>query len=98
MFIHTGKTIPLAPTQDPNSEDTWGVDWSEFLQTGEELVGSIWILDPDLTTSKETCTTTHTSMLMKGGVIGKRYLVTNRVKTNTGSTIDKSMWIVCTPN
>ena len=98
MFTHNGKTIPLAPTQDPDKVDTWGADWSEFLLEGEYLVGSIWLLDSDLATIDETCTLTHTSMLMRGGVIGRGYTVTNRIKTNGGSTIDKSMFIKCIAN
>jgi len=95
IFSHNGKDIPLAPIQDPNNIDTWGADWSEFLMPQESLAKSKWLLPSDLISIDETCTLTHTSILLEGGIPGKRYIVTNRIKTNLDNTIDRSMIIRC---
>ena len=95
MFTHNGRDIPIAPIQDPNNVDLWGADWSELLQEGEFLISSIWILDTDLISVDEWCSLTHTAFLMKGGINGKDYVPTNRIKTNLGSTLDRSMFIKC---
>ncbi len=95
MFIHDGKVIPLAPVQDPNNIDSWGADWTDFLVEGETIYKSRWLIPSDLISLNETCTLTHTTTLLKGGVPGKSYVVTNRIVTSLGNTIDRSMFIKC---
>lgn len=96
MFTHNGKEIPLAPTiQDPDNEDTWGGDWTDFLLEGETIHSSIWIIPDDLISVSESATITHTKILMKGGISGNSYTVTNRIKTTEDTSIDRSMVIRC---
>ena len=95
MFTHNGRTIPLAPVQDPNNKDTWGADWSDILQDGVTLAKSRFILPNDLVSIDEWCTPTHTKIRMSGGIAGKNYTLTNRIIDSEGNTLDRSMFIVC---
>ena len=95
MFTHNGKTIPLAPVQDPNNKDTWGADWTDFLPEGVTLAKSLWLVPEDLSSMDEWCTLTHTKIRMSGGIPGKNYTLTNRTVDSDGNTIDRSMFIIC---
>ena len=94
-FTHNGIKIPLAPqVQDPDDITDWGCDWTDWLQDGEVLTASSWILPTGLVNTQETLTTTTTSVFISGGVAGTKYLITNRISTAT-RTEDRSMYIRC---
>ena len=94
-FVHDGIRIPLAPqVQDPNDITDWGCDWTDWLKDSEVILTSVWTLPTGLTNTAETLTNTTTSVFISGGVIGTKYLISNRVTTAT-RTEDRAMYIIC---
>ena len=94
-FKHNGKDIPLAPNIAPNEEDEYGADWEDKLDVGETLLTSTWILPTGIVGGVGTMSTTQTSIKLSGATLGERYLVTNRVTTTEGNTLERSMYIRC---
>ena len=94
-FTHNGIDIPTAPqVQDPNDITDWGCDWTDWLKDSEVILTSVWTLPTGLTNTAETLTNTTTSVFISGGVIGTKYLISNRVTTAT-RTEDRAMYIIC---
>lgn len=71
------------PPKDPDATIKYGIDWSDYLGT-EQILSSIWIVDPGLVVESDSYTTTSTAVLLSGGTAGTRYKVTNRI-TYTGT-------------
>ena len=99
-FVHTGKFIPDAPDKDPNSSIDYGEDWSDttygpWLETGETISSSTWIVPAGLTGGTESNSTTQTSIFLSGGTEGETYTITNRITTSASRTEDRSMKILC---
>jgi hypothetical protein len=94
-FTSDGTFIPDAPAKDPDSIIDYGVDWSNWLATGETIVTSIWPDIGDLVSESESNTTTATAIFISGGTLGATYTLTNRITTNQGRTEDRSMHIAC---
>lgn len=62
-----------------------GVVWSEWLNTEDTIVASVWTSDStDLTVDRGTNDTTSTRAFVSGGVDGKLYKVFNRITTAAG--------------
>lgn len=89
-FTHDGASIPSAPAKDPDSTVDYAADWSAVIQTGETISTSQWITPPGLTASGDTVNGTTTSVFLSGGTEYESYVVTNRITTSLGRTIDRS--------
>jgi len=96
-FISDGTFIPDAPPKDPDSIIDYGVDWSNWLATGETITSSAWIVPAGLTNDSDSNTSTATAIFLSGGTSGTTYELTNRVTTSGGRTEDRSMLIKCQP-
>lgn len=94
MFMHDGNSIPNAPAKDPDSTIDYGCDWSGWLQTAETVTASAWTV-AGLTTSSEVNTGIITGVMLAGGTAGEFYILTNRITTNFGRVVDRSMTIEC---
>ena len=97
-FINDGRSIPTAPQpKDPNSVLIYGCDWGAFgwLDEGETITTSSWIVPTGLYSSSESFTDSKTSILLGGGVSGEEYTLTNRIETSAGQIEDRSMIIKC---
>lgn len=96
-FFHDGLNIPVAPIKDPNSVMDYGCDWSsgDWLEDGETISNSVWLIPDGLTGSNEINTGTMTGVTLSGGVEFDDYTITNRVTTSMGRTDDRSMIIQC---
>lgn len=95
IFTSDGTFIPDAPAKDPDSTIDYGIDWSNWLASGETITTSTWVDLGDLTSVSESSTTTATAIFISGGVVGATYTLTNRITTNQGRTEDRSMLIAC---
>jgi len=95
MFIHDGETIPTAPTKDPDAVIDYGSDWRAWLQDGESISVSAWLIPNGLTGSIETNAQGITGVTLSGGSSGDNYTITNRITTSLGRTEDRSMHIRC---
>jgi len=94
MFTYTGPATP-SPTKDPDSTIDYGCDWSNWLQSGETIVASTWIIQTGLTGGSETNNGTITGVMLSGGVEFEDYQITNRITTNLERVDDRSMLIKC---
>ena len=102
-IVHAGLAPVRVPPLDPDSEKTYGVDWSEFLGT-RVMVSSAWIVPAGITSIAEQTDVTvivgdvaHThvnTIKLTGGVVGQYYTVTNRVVHSEGSE-DRSIVVPC---
>ena len=97
-FEHNGEKIPTAPSKDPDSVVDYGSDYSQFLRDGEVISVSEWLVPAPLVNEGESFTDTTTTILLSGGVVNEKYLVTNRITTSLGIKVDRSMNIPCREN
>ena len=58
-----------------------GINWGDWLNTGDTVVLSEWAADPEITISRQQMTTTTTSCYIAGGVDGKIYKIYNKITT-----------------
>ena len=80
-------------TKDPDDVLDYAFDWSSWLATNETISTSTWILSPGITQNSATNTNTVATVWLSSGVAGTPYSVTNRVVTNQGRTVDRTMTI-----
>lgn len=99
-FVHTGLFIPQAPDKDPNSNIDYGEDWNDttygpWLEVGETITASVWVVPSGLVGGAESNSTTQTSIFLTGGTVGVTYTLVNRITTSAARTEDRSMKILC---
>jgi hypothetical protein len=88
-------------TKDPDDILDYGFDWgTKWLSTSETISTSTWIASAGITVGTgtngaqaPTNTTTVTTVWLLGGAAGTPYSVTNRITTNQGRTVDRTMTI-----
>jgi hypothetical protein len=61
----------------------YGLDWSDWLATGEALSCSIWEVDTGLNSSSITTTTSISTVWLSQGTVGTAYDAQNTVWTNS---------------
>ena len=79
--------------KDPDAILDYPMNWSSWLETGETLLTSSWLVDNGLTKDRENNTTTTSVVWLSGGVAGQTYLVTNRITTSLNRQEDRSFRI-----
>lgn len=82
-------------TFDKDSDATldYKIDWADYLGA-DTITSSQWILpSADITEVVSVNTTTAATIWLSGGVINRRYTVTNRITTSGGRTDDRSITI-----
>lgn len=75
---------------DPDNKLLHGFDWSAWLNAGEVVSASEWIVPNGIVSENEQFTPTETITLISGGVSGEVHLITNRVTTSLGQICDRS--------
>lgn len=80
--------------KDPNETIKIVFDWTSRLG-GQTIATSVWVVPSGLTETAESETTTTATLTLPGGTAGIDYLVTNRITTSGGETIDRSAIIRC---
>lgn len=88
-------------TKDPDDVLDYGFDWgARWLSSGETISTSTWIASPGITVgtgsngaNAPTNTNSATTVWLTGGNAGVPYTVTNRITTNQGRTVDRTMTI-----
>ena len=74
----------------PTEVQTREFNWAPTLGS-DTIVSSTWLTsDPALTITSSTNTTTATYVWVGGGVVGGTYVVTNRIVTASGATLEDS--------
>jgi hypothetical protein len=85
------------PAKDPNDVLDYSLDWRTYrLVVGDNISASTWFTDstgspPDLTMDSDNFDADVTTVWLSGGVAGTTYIVTNRVTTDAGRSMDQSV-------
>lgn len=88
-------------TKDPDDILDYGFNWGDkWLSANEIITGSTWILSAGITAGNgsngadaPTYTDTQTTVWLMGGSAGQPYTATNRITTNQGRQVDRTMTI-----
>lgn len=79
--------------KDPDAVLDWHFDWLAWLQLGETISSSTFLVTAGLTVDSTSNTLTNATVWLSGGSPGQPYRVTNRITTNQGRTDDRSITI-----
>lgn len=79
--------------KDPDAVLDWVWDWNEWLDEGETITTSSFIVSVGITVDIESNTTKTATVWLSGGTSGQVYQVTNRIVTSSGRTDDRSITI-----
>ncbi len=81
-------------TKDPDAVLDYSVDWSAWL-AGDQISSSEWLLENGAAIEKvsDTFTQTKATVWLRGGQVGRSYVVTNRIGTSGGRTDDRSITV-----
>lgn len=79
--------------KDPDAVLDWVWDWNEWLDEGETITTSSFIVSVGITVDMESNTTKTATVWLSGGTAGQVYQVTNRIVTSSGRTDDRSITI-----
>lgn len=80
-------------TKDPDAVLDYQVDWSSWLESGETISTSTWVVPTGITEDSSSNTSTDATIWLSGGTVEETYTVTNRVTTSLGRTDDRSFVI-----
>ena len=85
-------TSNRAPNKSPFSALTHWHEWADWLE-GESIVGlpEVTSSDPELIVDQVAIDGTKVRYRVRGGVLGKSYLVTSRITTSGGRTDEFSL-------
>lgn len=85
------------PIKDPDDVLDYKLSWAEWLSEtdGDTIATSTWIVPTGIVEdeAKRSSDATSATIWLSGGTAGVSYLVTNRITTAQGRTIDRSMTI-----
>ena len=68
----------------------YGVDWSGWLETGDQIQTSSWAVEAGLTVGGQQHDDASATIWLSGGAAGTRYWVTNRITTTAGRTAERA--------
>ena len=74
-------TIPIF-IKDPNATLDYGVDWRDWLESGETIASVEWTVESGLTSGTESESGGIAKVWLSGGTVDNTYLVTCRVTTS----------------
>jgi hypothetical protein len=78
--------------KDPNDVLDFAIDWTAWLAaTDDQIDTSSWIVPSGITLDSEDTTTVLTTAWLSGGTEDETYRLVNRIVTNGGRTVDKSI-------
>lgn len=82
------------PPKDPDEVLDYEIDWSNRLTGGDTIDTSTWIVeDGTVAVDTDSKTTTATVAWLSGGANGETCILTNRVVTVGGRTMDEAVKI-----
>jgi hypothetical protein len=86
-------------TKDPDSRLDYETSWATWVQTGETIATSQWLLTTSpsdqtpLVVDSATHDGTTATVWLTGGSLGTTYTVVNRITTDQGRTEDRSKYV-----
>ena len=94
-----GKLPYCFGTKDPDAYLDYVVDWSNWLPTGDIIIGNLWLVSKDspkdITFSMRYHTNTQAKVWIRGGTAKKLYEVVNRITTQDGRITDRTILLKC---
>lgn len=85
--------------KDPEAILDYSIDWTEFLETGENIVSSEWFYSSGIDIETHGHTTKVSTIWLSGGDVGKSYDLTNRITTNnTPARVDERTIVISIVN
>lgn len=81
--------------KDPQARLDYAIDWSDYLDDGESIVTSAWLVAPagELVCSGDSVTGTVAQVMIEGGGLRQTYVLSNRIATSLGRIDDRSLTI-----
>lgn len=81
--------------KDPDSVLDYTVDWGENYLGSDTISTSTWVVPTGLTSTSDTISSNNrrTTIWLSGGLNNQRYKVVNRIVTNVGRTVDRTIII-----
>lgn len=81
----------LWPYKDPDEVLDYDIDWTDRL-AGDTIVTSAWTSDSvNITINSDIASAAATKVWLSAGVLGEQYVLTNRITTADGRTMDQSV-------
>lgn len=80
-------------TKDPDAVLEYTRDWADWLEDGETIASSDWIIDGGLTEDSSSHDDDSATIWLSGGTAGEDVYVTNRITTSAGRTEDRTFLI-----
>ena len=78
------------PFKDPDEVLDYQLDWTERLDN-DTISTSTWIVPDGITKNSDGKSDTATTIWLSGGVLNSSYVLTNRIVTTGGRTMDQSV-------
>jgi hypothetical protein len=82
-------------THDPDAVLDYGLDWSKWLTSGDDLDSATWTIPDGLTEDTSAIVGKVATVWIRGGTAGESYLLTCHVVTTGGREDDRSIQLVC---
>lgn len=79
--------------KDPDATLDFGIDWSDWLASGETISTSVWTVEAGIMEESNSHTDDVATIWLSGGTAGNTYTLTNRITTSGGRTDDRSILI-----
>lgn len=81
-------------TKDPQAVLDWIWDWTDWMDTGEQIATSTFtVTPPGITIDSDENSLYSATVWLSGGTEGQVYSVTNTITTNQGRTDERSITI-----
>lgn len=97
MSQQNREPIIFVVYKDPNSSGWYGVDWSDFLSEGADVLSSSWIVPEGITQLDDQLTSPIAKIKVSGGTLDRTYDIVNRVTFGSDSEIEDQTirFIIC---
>lgn len=76
--------------KDPDSILDYPMDWADWLQDGETITNSEWLVTDGITVDNSYNTAEATVVWLSTCIAGQTYMITNRITTSAGRQEDRS--------
>ncbi len=79
--------------KDPDATLDWRFDWTEWLDDGETITGSVMTVSAGLVLVSQTNSVSAATVWLSGGTTGAVYSVANRITTSAGRIDERTLTI-----
>ena len=85
--------MPASWIKDINATLDYSVDWGDWLDAGDTIASTEWIVPDGLTSDAESLTGAVATIRLAGGTVGQRYAITCRATSAAGLVDDRTIRI-----